>query len=117
MKSLKRSEFDKFIIRWDSEFSIDLWWRRKYNVPFNSLKHRESSFIDMYFEYREEKLIMDLGKQIKSERENKEDFLFTGKWLKRRVERSTEEEINEWMGDMSDLKKINEQVNKDTKNG
>jgi len=117
MNPLKISEFKEFIVRWDSEFSIDLWWRRKNNIRFNSSEHRESSFIDMYFEYLEEKILLELGKQIKTEKEDYEEYLYTGKWLKRRIETSSQEEIDSWMRDMGDLKKINEQLNKKIKDG
>lgn len=45
-----------FIFDWH-RFSIDFWWRKKYNVPFGSSRHREMNFIDMLIEYQEELLI------------------------------------------------------------
>ena len=43
---------NSFIIEW-SRFSIDLWWRKRYNVPFGSPAHRAMNFIDMAIEYQE----------------------------------------------------------------
>lgn len=64
-KNSVNEEVDHFIFRWH-EFPIDYWWRKKYNVPFGSSRHREMNFIDMFIEWRED-LIMN--KSI----ENKED--------------------------------------------
>lgn len=47
---------DQFIIRWNNELPLDLWWRRKYNIPFNSQKHREVRYIDIYHEWQEEQM-------------------------------------------------------------
>lgn len=44
---------DDFLLRWH-RFPIDYWWRKKYNVPFGSSKHREMSLIDMFLEFKEE---------------------------------------------------------------
>ena len=52
----KNRELDAFIYRWD-RFVIDYWWRRRYNVPFGSKRHREMNFIDMLIEYRENQLV------------------------------------------------------------
>lgn len=52
----KNKELDSFIYRWD-RFVIDYWWRRRYNIPFGSKKHREMNFIDMLIEYRENQLV------------------------------------------------------------
>lgn len=41
-----------FIIDW-TKFPIDLWWRRRYNVPFGSKAHREMNFIDMAIDFQE----------------------------------------------------------------
>ena len=56
--SIKVSEedFDKFIYNWNIENSVDRWYRQKYGIKFNSPEHRVLSFIDMAFEWRENKL-------------------------------------------------------------
>jgi hypothetical protein len=64
-KNSVREEVDHFIFKWH-EFPIDYWWRKKYNVPFGSRRHREMSFIDMLIEWRED-LIMN--KSIEEEKQ------------------------------------------------
>ena len=64
-KNSVREEVDHFIFKW-YEFPIDYWWRKKYNVPFGSRRHREMSFIDMLIEWRED-LIMN--KSIEEEKQ------------------------------------------------
>lgn len=64
-KNSVREEVDYFIFKWH-EFPIDYWWRKKYNVPFGSRRHREMSFIDMLIEWRED-LIMN--KSIEEEKQ------------------------------------------------
>jgi len=108
MKDLSKEAFRNFIVSWNDDFPIDLWWRRRNNVSFNSPKHRCMSFIDMYFEYEEEKMIEEYS-EYKKERENDlEDYQITGKWLKRKtVRKSTKGEIDAWFDDMTDLKNMN----------
>lgn len=55
MKSLRHE-----IIEWNSKFPIDRWWRERHNIPFMSSAHKEASFIDMLFEFEEERLISDM---------------------------------------------------------
>ena len=42
-----------FVFSWHNIF-VDYWWRKKYNVPFGSRRHREMSLIDMSVEYIED---------------------------------------------------------------
>lgn len=42
-----------FLIDWHN-FPVDYWWRKKYNVPFGSIKHRSMNLIDMSIEYVEQ---------------------------------------------------------------
>lgn len=53
--SINRKAID-FIFDWH-RFPIDFWWRKKYNIPFGSSRHREMNFIDMLIEYQEELLV------------------------------------------------------------
>lgn len=48
-------KLNNFIADW-SRFPIDLWWRKRYNIPFGSPQHRSMNFIDMAIEYQEELL-------------------------------------------------------------
>jgi len=51
-KQKEQQTIDDFIFDWN-RFSIDLWWRKRYNIPFGSPQHRRANFIDMLIEYRE----------------------------------------------------------------
>lgn len=35
-------------------YPFDHWWRKKYNVPFGSKKHKDACFIDMVIEFKED---------------------------------------------------------------
>lgn len=48
-------KLNNFIAEW-SRYPIDLWWRKRYNIPFGSPQHRAMNFIDMAIEYQEELL-------------------------------------------------------------
>ena len=52
---------EKEIVKWNFNFPLDRWWRKKYGVPFNSKKHQKISQIDILFEYFEENTIRDIG--------------------------------------------------------
>jgi hypothetical protein len=49
-------ELQDFIHFWNSKFPLDYWWRKRYNVAFNSVVHREFCFLDQLIEYQEEKM-------------------------------------------------------------
>lgn len=56
---IKIDELEDFILQWNTDFPIDRWWRKTHKVAFNSSGHREASFLDMTFEFLEEKLYAD----------------------------------------------------------
>lgn len=64
-----RQKVINFIATWHSGFILDYWWRKKYNIPFGSLKHRSMNFIDMYIEYQEEIEIKNLREKAKKSEE------------------------------------------------
>ena len=72
----------EIIIDWSVRFPIDRWWRKKYNISFNSKSHREYNFLDQLFEFEEEKLFDEFL--------NKEDKYVpgSGDWLKNSEETS-----------------------------
>lgn len=49
-------ELKDFIFKWNIDFPIDRWWRKRHGVIFNSSIHREVSFVDMFIEFLEEDL-------------------------------------------------------------
>lgn len=69
-KKSAKDEIRDFIVNWH-DFPLDYWWRKKYNIPFGSQRHRSMSFIDMYVEYQEELLLRE-SERFLDEKENEE---------------------------------------------
>ena len=57
---MKRSELIQSVVSWNNRFPLDRWWRIKYNIPFMSPAHRESSFINQLIEFEEDKLFLQI---------------------------------------------------------
>lgn len=74
------SDVKNFLIAWNNSFPLDLWFRQKYNIPFNSSKHREVNFIDVLLEYEEEKLIKEYGKAEEQNKDYRDKFQVTGRF-------------------------------------
>lgn len=51
-----RTDMGDYILMWNMIFPIDRWWRTKHGIPFGSEAHRDSRFIDMLTEYKEDNL-------------------------------------------------------------
>lgn len=83
---------DSFLEQWH-QFIVDFWWRKKYNVPFGSPKHREMNFIDMFIEFREEVKINTIN-SISELLRNKEENNLLG-LSSENVVKMTQEEIDE----------------------
>lgn len=78
----------ELVKKWNSLFPLDRWYREKYNIPFNSEKHRQLSMIDMFFEYYEWYLYHYKPKVDKENRreDNKEPYIKgTGNFMKKHV--------------------------------
>ncbi|NCB03803.1 MAG: hypothetical protein EOM67_16850, partial [Spirochaetia bacterium] len=66
MEPIKSKEIDveslqDLVLRWNIDFPIDRWWRKLHDVSFNSERHREISFIDMFIEWQEEVMFEELS--------------------------------------------------------
>lgn len=108
-------DFKTFIIRWNNMFPIDHWYRKKYNIAFNSIKHREVNFIDMLFEYQEDLLFSLYDIEQKKGKEDKDSFETTGLTLnrtRRYEENMSEDEIDAWFNSI-DLDELNKNVKKE----
>jgi hypothetical protein len=59
---MSEESFDirRFVIIWNNKYPLDLWWRKKYNIPFNSEQHRRISLIDIAFQRVEDLWVSDL---------------------------------------------------------
>ena len=66
----------ELVEHWNKVMPIDRWYRKKYNIPFNSPTHRAVNIIDMFFEFLE--FIEDIDKEKKNKQEpyNKGDGNF-----------------------------------------
>lgn len=56
-------DLDKFIQDWNNKYPYDRWWRKKYNIPFGSKLHKQASFIEMAYEYKEDMYYYKLKEQ------------------------------------------------------
>lgn len=84
-------KIDNFIFNW-SNFPIDLWWRKKYNVPFGSPDHRSMSFIDMAIEYQESLL---WNKTLRSPEENEMESYIDDLLGEKETVKMSQKEIDE----------------------
>ena len=60
MSNLSFDALKELVLKWNIDFPIDRWWRKTHSVAFNSKRHREVSFIDMFIEWEEEVLFLEL---------------------------------------------------------
>lgn len=58
---------NEFIINWNDKFPLDRWWRNKYKVSFNSKKHRNTSYYDIFIEWLEENMFAEYIKHSSKE--------------------------------------------------
>ena len=91
-KKTLKGEIDNFIFDW-SLFPLDYWWRKKYNVPFGSQRHREMNFIDMAIEWNENAFMKKVFEEKDEDDiyENEKLLLGTGQ----EIVKPTEQEIDE----------------------
>lgn len=89
------------MVVWNNRFPLDRWWRRKYNIPYLSGKHRESSFFWQYHEYYEEVIFKEYYDEKEKEREREKEgdsvkkyIPLSGNWWKGLG--STKKEVNDW---------------------
>lgn len=104
-----KNRISVFIIEW-TKFPIDLWWRKKYNVPFGSKAHREMNFIDMAIDYQETLYWNKAVNEIPMRRELQDEEDFIDSQLdanNERVVKMSQEEIDEDYENI-DLEKFNE---------
>lgn len=88
-----RRDLRTFIINWNKKWPIDFWWRKKYNVPFGSEKHRQADFIQMYLDYEEDKM---MRKIYESKIESPKDSRFEEQFKKSGVgEGMTQDQIDD----------------------
>ena len=85
--------FTSFVLKWNNTWGFDYWWRKKYNVPFNSEAHRSISQIDIKFDYIENHLANKQYDEFQLSESNLKKYNETGEWIKERVDKSREDEL------------------------
>jgi hypothetical protein len=88
-------QIDRFIVEWNTRFPIDYWWRKKYNVPFGSKKHRNTSHLDMFIDFRESKIIREAIKSLENKKDQDDlQLLGVNPESGRKVQKMTQREID-----------------------
>jgi hypothetical protein len=72
----------QYIIKWNNAWRYDYWWRQKYNVPFNSERHRNARQIDIALEYFEDRLSQKAISNFEDDKSKREEYKKTGQWIK-----------------------------------
>lgn len=90
----------EFLIYWNNMFPLDYWYRKKFNIRFNSEEHKKSNFIDIKIEFEEE-ILFDKVRKSKEEWKVKGLEYNSGKYLRSnkvevKLEDFTEEQIEDW---------------------
>lgn len=94
---MTQDDVRSYVVNWNTRFPLDRWWRKKYNITFNSPVHRESCFLDQLFEWEEEQLFEELY--------NEDPFTpNSGNWIKQ--QKITEENLADQIA--SFRKEVNE---------
>lgn len=70
-----RKKIRKDIEAWNIRFPLDYWWRKKYNIPFNSPKHKEQSVIDTIMEYEEDLMYKEIINTPIKEKDEEKDYI------------------------------------------
>lgn len=85
---------EDFVILWNNRFKYDYWYRKKFNIPFNSDQHRALSPIDVKFAFVEEMMMESERTKYQRIEKEKKKYAETGQWLKKRkLSEEREEEI------------------------
>lgn len=97
--------FKKSVEGWNCNCFIDYWWRKKHSVPFGSKVHLEANFIDMYFEWQEDKLYKEIELTTSDPYEPNK-----GQWLKLSKEEKTKSNTITQEDSFNDFKKEFEEL-------
>lgn len=98
------SQIREFLIYWNNTFVLDYWYRKKYNIPFNSKKHRNIEPISIFLEWEEEQLETVIANRD-IERKKKEEYIKTGIWISKKNQDSFYDNIDESFFEAFDDKK------------
>jgi len=80
--NLSIEDLKRYIYWWNNKYPFDRWWREKYNIPFNSKKHKQASPIDQRLEYEEERLFKELPLLRERQKRELEEQEIHGRFLR-----------------------------------
>lgn len=80
-KRTKKDEVRHFVKWWSFNFPLDIWYRRRFDIRFNSDEHRKLNLIDMMFEFEELVIYQEAVFEDAEEKKRVEYFDETGRWL------------------------------------
>lgn len=107
-------ELRTFMIQWNNKFPIDRWWRKKHNISFLSLEHRECSFIAQLLEYQEDVLFAEASKE---EKQDDPYIPNMGEWLKRNASDEIDEyDVEQFRAEAAEMAKF-EEMTEEENNG
>src|ERR1035437_8357632 len=69
----KKYDFKQFVLEWNDKHPLDIWWRKKYNVPFGSKSHLEMDFFSMRIEFEEHRILREQKKELEDKETRDED--------------------------------------------
>ena len=73
---------EDFLIRWNYQFPLDRWYRKKYGIKLFSPEHLALSQIDIALEFVEEQMFSKYLEQIERDQEAEKDYK-KGIWLRK----------------------------------
>lgn len=91
------------VLKWNDTWKYDYWFRKKYNIRFNSKEHREVSQIDVKFNFIEH--VLANNEEAISSIRNKQLAIYekTGSWLR---DRKMSKEAEDALFDLIDINNL-----------
>ena len=84
-----------FMLWWNNKFPIDYWYRKKYNIAFNSKQHRQISLFDILCEWEEQNIAVILQND-RVLQEKRKLYNQTGVWIDDNEEEMSEQELDQF---------------------
>lgn len=81
---MTNDQYKAFIEQWNSKYLIDFLHRKEKNITFNSPQHRAINLLDIYTEFIEKSIALDLNNGI-ALRLDRKQALDKGNWISNRT--------------------------------
>jgi hypothetical protein len=94
-EKLITSGIEQTILKWNSRFRYDRFFRKKYGIRFNSQEHREINQIDIFFELFEDRFFEKILEDKKKYEEGTKSYKATGLFLNESQDDNDDEAIFE----------------------